>query len=1543
MTSDEHNQSNSSNLNNRGCAFAKFTSGGCPKLSDFTSDNDATSRLLGYIQARPDQSCGELLGELLECPSRIVLEEVESTGPGISWKDGHLSKATGFLPQDLSHLGNLEKLPGPSSWTILGQRMPGLLSRSHFREAARELPVVSADESKLPDHCLHEAVTLLGILAHSFRYEQRMTDDQDALEDIPDGIMQPWIEVSERLNRPDLFLGWQDYIALNATWKNVTRPFGDRWSLDNIQMFYPVFRTRTEHVFLMVMNEMLEKFTPAIEAMVRAQEAVIIRDDVSLASELLVIKAALDVQIQVFHKIAVNETVSSMYCDPVQWAKTTANHTPAWKEGVPGMSGLASPMFHAIDCFLGRANYESDLGVEGLFIRKFMPPAHQKFFEALNAVSVGHYCCNVADNPELKGLFLGCLETYAGERGLLGTHRYKVYGFLELAFKSGRTETNGNTMTADDRGWEVVHDVLQKARIDRMQPWSHEYQGDVPCPTIRGTFLECPFSAKIKDRKAIDNDETGTTRRVTIDLKGTGITYLPGDRIAVLPENLPSDVCYSLSSLGVSENAQIELKGDWKTFFYPKDSIDALELLKFARLRPLPLETLEELSKLCAESYLVAKPDLQRAIEEMKASGIYNETDLTLSQLIEAKPDVNILDYRSGLLCDLVQIERPRTYSISSTPNSYQELPESLELTVSRKERELASGEKIVGIGSMFMNPPIDTEIFGNQTTMRIGISRPLLFKMPPSPGKPIVMFAGGSGIAPLRAFLHHRIKDDLSGENYLFLGVKDSKSLLYENELAALVDKGKLYLDVAFSREDVQIDGVDEDLKKLRIVPGKKCYVDEVMRRKRNSDKLWQLMLPTNVGGLGAYFYICGSVDIYKTVISALEDITVANGLRKNEVLKDMFAHYRIVSEVYKTPTKTNINNRIPYSELAKHNNDKEGFWMAIKKRVYDLTNFVDFHPSGTAIIRANSGIDATHAFEQVAHDTNAEIVSLMESYEIGVTLPINFDSPDAERMYNYLLRFLTLIVEMENTYQFDAASMQRTEYEDERSLMNTRYLNDKLGLHRRVLLTMAPVIGGGELQLLMTEFKGLIKEDNSEIRVPNDTYSSLLKTHSGRCSLHTLHIFKYLAAAKDRENPIHRRAELSAYIHSLMEEGQKFLVDVKFAIAGALAKLETSSSNGELTTITAEILGDLGSVIEIIKTYLSNLKEILANRYVLKGKKSAKMLWEQLRIRFKERCLVLLARPPVLHEIVHEAMTTAQALNEYARQMSLRLATINAEAQFRNRSGSRGTGYRSLGLAGSINRISFNDGKAESKQLARILQSMNQLEATSKDPASYSTKLLATEYIKSALISGVGKSDSRQRKIDKIPEEDEDVEIKEINEKIEDFVCYEVYVQEKCGFSSDAIKMLRRENVRLRVIDVTHNQPLRELVSDRSNCRQFPQIFVGSKFIGGIAELQTLQKAGLVSKPNSKEQEESIQFKRITKEDVEKALTCDSLPSHVVDALKYLNNLFDESPHIRSTSFDEFQYFYLGKDDEEKNKDVGSTRKKSRLGSIKRRSKNF
>ena len=171
-------------------------------------------------------SCEDLLNELNEitgCPSRIVLEETERDGPGKFWKDGHLSKSSGFLPKSMSHLGNLEHLPDYSSWWSLGKSIPCLLSRNGFREAARRLPLYSADENSLPEHCLHEAMCILGIMTYSFRYEQRFIDDPETIEDIPDSILKPWTEVSQRLGRKDIYLGFEEYVTLNAFWKDVSK------------------------------------------------------------------------------------------------------------------------------------------------------------------------------------------------------------------------------------------------------------------------------------------------------------------------------------------------------------------------------------------------------------------------------------------------------------------------------------------------------------------------------------------------------------------------------------------------------------------------------------------------------------------------------------------------------------------------------------------------------------------------------------------------------------------------------------------------------------------------------------------------------------------------------------------------------------------------------------------------------------------------------------------------------------------------------------------------------------------------------------------------------------------------------------------------------------------------------------------------------------------------------------------------------------------------------------------------------------------------
>ncbi|KAJ7886730.1 cytochrome b5-like heme/steroid binding domain-containing protein [Mycena leptocephala] len=53
--------------------------------------------------------------------------------------------------------------------------------------------------------------------------------------------------------------------------------------------------------------------------------------------------------------------------------------------------------------------------------------------------------------------------------------------------------------------------------------------------------------------------------------------------------------------------------------------------------------------------------------------------------------------------------------------------------------------------------------------------------------------------------------------------------------------------------------------------------------------------------------------------------------------------------------------------------NNTKDKLWVLIHEKVYDVTKFLDEHPGGDEVILAESGQDATEAFEDVGHSDEA------------------------------------------------------------------------------------------------------------------------------------------------------------------------------------------------------------------------------------------------------------------------------------------------------------------------------------------------------------------------------------------------------------------------------------------------------------------------------------------------------------------------------------------------------------------------------------------
>jgi hypothetical protein len=89
---------------------------------------------------------------------------------------------------------------------------------------------------------------------------------------------------------------------------------------------------------------------------------------------------------------------------------------------------------------------------------------------------------------------------------------------------------------------------------ERLEPYRRVGSLDVEPHEMRGTYDECRFLAKIIKRSSIDDDPHRTTGQVTFDLKNVGLTFIPGDRLAVMPLNAWSDVevgliaCFSLKA-----------------------------------------------------------------------------------------------------------------------------------------------------------------------------------------------------------------------------------------------------------------------------------------------------------------------------------------------------------------------------------------------------------------------------------------------------------------------------------------------------------------------------------------------------------------------------------------------------------------------------------------------------------------------------------------------------------------------------------------------------------------------------------------------------------------------------------------------------------------------------------------------------------------------------------------------------------------------------------------------------------------------------------
>lgn len=589
--------------------------------------------------------------------------------------------------------------------------------------------------------------------------------------------------------------------------------------------------------------------------------------------------------------------------------------------------------------------------------RAWFPPHWQDLLAAAEAVDVPAYVQRTHDQT-LRGLFDEALEAYAGDTGLLGRHRLKTYGFLDLSFKTGRTKTLGGFGGGfADRLWDRMDSELDLARRER-------YAGHPPsCAYARVTRVE-------------DAGGPGSpVRHVVLDVRGAGLRHETGSRCAVLPENSDELVARTLRALRAGGDEPVQLNPSWLEAVKLRDGYERAtvltlrDLVTFGRIRPLSRPVAKSLHAMTHD------PDLG-AVIEARAEDQWELWELLELLRTRGFDPKGLWKSHPGELegiCRVIPPESFRMYSISSAKEEQStSTAEEIHLTIGplrydSPETDVSRPGRRAGTGSAFLCSLADRPAGARRVSVRV--VQPPRFNLPPDPTRPVVMFAGGTGLAPFRSLLHGRMRQPGAGPNWLLLGTRRRTEVYYADDLRQMVDDGRLRLRLALSEEEGR-------------------HVADELASEEVAAELWGLVTG------GAYVYVCGRTGFATSVLdglsAAFERFAPGDGARQ---LVRLSAEGRLMQEIYTTYSGPLFDQQVfDATEVVLHNNDADGYWLIVSGRVYDVPGFSAMHPGGTKIIRSYAGMDATDAYKRARHDVNPEVDAMLPMYEIGAVRRLGF-----------------------------------------------------------------------------------------------------------------------------------------------------------------------------------------------------------------------------------------------------------------------------------------------------------------------------------------------------------------------------------------------------------------------------------------------------------------------------------------------------------------------------------------------------------------------
>lgn len=351
-------------------------------------------------------------------------------------------------------------------------------------------------------------------------------------------------------------------------------------------------------------------------------------------------------------------------------------------------------------------------------------------------------------------------------------------------------------------------------------------------PAVSEFSKKNPFPSEVLANARLSGDHSEKeTVHLEFSLEGSGLTYEPGDALAILPENAPDVISDFLKVSGLSGSEEIELKGPGKVSLDEalRSHLDITSLSRAVIKKYQALAGSEKLAKLLAED---AKDSLK--------------SYLWGRQIVDLLEEFPIEGLTAHQLTTILRKLPPRLYSIASSPLAHED---EVHLTVAAV-RYHANGRSRKGVASTFLadqaRKGVQVPVYTHQNKN---------FRLPQDGDTPIIMVGPGTGVAPFRAFVEHRAELGHQGKSWLFFGEQRfNEDFLYQLEWYDHLKSGALTsLDVAFSRDQPE-----------------KIYVQHRLAEKGR--QLYALLEE------GAHFYVCGdaermAVDVHETLHKIVQD----------------------------------------------------------------------------------------------------------------------------------------------------------------------------------------------------------------------------------------------------------------------------------------------------------------------------------------------------------------------------------------------------------------------------------------------------------------------------------------------------------------------------------------------------------------------------------------------------------------------------------------------------------------------------------------------